>query len=297
MTALRERRTTPADWSAGCVAFGMWVVLTASAFAHGDLHEQIANVTEQVQKSPESAELVLKRAELHRVHADWPAAAADYDRAAQLAPGLLVVHLGRGRMLLSQGRFEEAKAELDQFVAGNPGHVDGFVTRARIEVKRGKPLAGAEDFARAIALSARPEPEVYLERAQALVAAGGEHVAEALRCLDDGTAKLGNLPTLGLYAIELEVKREEFDSALSRLERLSAVSPRKEAWFERRGDILLLANRLDPAQQAYRQALAAMAALPSRARETKATAELQERLIGKLANMATAAHAEKPAAP
>ena len=267
------------------------IALTISAWAHGDLHEQIDSVTAQIKASPEEAALYLKRAELYRLHEDWPAAAADYDRATQLAPGLLVVHLGRGRMLLAQGRFDEAKAELNQFVAGNPGHVDGFVTRARIEVKRGKPLAGAEDFARAIALSARPEPEVYLDRAQALAAAGGEHVAEALSCLDAGTAKLGNLPTLGLYAIELEVKRKEFDSALSRLERLSAVSPRKEAWIERRGDILRLANRPDPAQQAYRQALAAIAALPARARETKATAELQKRLTGKLAEMSTTATA------
>ena len=282
----------------GGVTFGVWAVLTVAALAHGDLHEQIASVTAQIQKNPESAELVLKRAELHRVHEDWPGAAADYDRAAQLAPGLAVVHLGRGKMLLSQGRFDEAKAELDKFLAGNSGQVDGLVTRARSEMKRGNPLASAVDFARAIALSPRPEPEYYLERAQALAAAGGEHVTEALRCLDDGMAKLGNLPALGLCAIELEVKRNEFDPALSRLERLSAISPRKEAWLERRGDILRLANRPDQAQQAYRQALAAMAALPARARETKATAELQKRLTGKLAEIsATAtAHAEKQSA-
>jgi tetratricopeptide (TPR) repeat protein len=265
-------------------ALGAWMVLTVAALAHGDLHEQIANVTAQIQKSPESAELHLKRAELHRAHENWTAAAADYDRAVQLAPALAVVHLGRGKMFFSQGRFDEAKAELDQFLVGNPGQVDGFVTRARIEVKRGNQLAGAEDFARAIALSPRPEPEYYLERAQALAGAGDEHVIEALRCLDDGTAKLGNLPTLGLYAVELDTKRKEFDSALSRLERLSAVSQRKEAWLERRGAILQLANRSGEAQKAYREALVAIAALPARARQTKATAELQKRLTEKLAS-------------
>ena len=272
------------------VTFGVWLVLTVAALAHGDLHEQIANVTAQIQKNPESAELVLRRAELHRVHEDWLAAAADYDRAAHLAFGLAVVHLGRGKMLLSQGRFDKAQAELDQFLAGNPEHVDGFVTRARIEVKRGNQLAGADDFARAIALSPRPEPEYYLERAQALVAAGDAHIDAALSCLDEGMAKLGNLPSLGLDAVELETKAKRFDSALARLESLSAISPRKEAWLERRGDLLAQAGRTDEAQQAYRTASEAIIRLPQRLRATKAITDLEQRLKTKAASQTPVAN-------
>ena len=267
----------------GLVAMLAFAALAGVAFAHGDLHEQIANVTAQIRKSPDSADLYLKRAELHRLHEEWPAAAADYNRAEQLAPTAVATHLGRGKLLLATGRLDEAKAELGKFIAANPGHVDALVTRARVETKRKEPLAAAGDFARAIALAPRPEPEFYLERAQSLAAAGDDHIAEALRCLDDGTEKLGNLPTLGLYAIELDLRRKNFDAALARVEKLSAGSPRKEGWLERRGDILTAAGRPGEARTAYAAASEALRALPAHRRATKATSELEERLKQKTA--------------
>ena len=267
----------------GLVAMLAIATLTRVAFAHGDLHEQIVKVTTQIQKSPDSADLYLKRAELNRLHEAWPAAAADYDRAEKLAPTAVGIHLGRGKMLLATGHLDDAKAALDKYIAGKPEHIDGLVTRARVEALRKKPLAAADDFARAIALAPRPEPEFYLERAQALAAAGDDHLPGALRCLDDGTAKLGNLPTLGLYAIDLELRRKNFDAALTRLDTLSAGSPRKEAWLERRGDILTAAGRLDEARQSYLGAQEAIRALPQQRRLTRATIELEERLKQKAA--------------
>lgn len=268
----------------GLVAMLAIAALARAAFAHGDLHEQIVSVTAQIQKSPDNADLYLKRADLNRLHEEWPAAAADYDRAEKLAPSAPAIHLGRGKMLLATGRLDDAKGELDKFIAAKPGHIEALVTRARIEALRKQPLAAAEDFARAIALAPRPEPDLYHERAQALAAAGDDHIPEALRCLDDGTAKLGNLPTLGLYAIDLELRRKDFDAALARLDKLSAASPRKETWLERRGDILTAAVRPEEARQTYLGALEAMRALPQQRRFTKTTMELEQRLKQKTAH-------------
>lgn len=262
-----------------------WVLLASApmASAHEDLNEQIAGVTVQILESHDRADLYLKRAELFRWHEDWPAAMADYERAERLAPALDAVHLGRGKMLLAAGRCEEAQAELDKFLAAQPGHLDGFLTRARVEARHGKPLLAADDFARAIAAAPRPEPEYYLERADALVAAGDEHFGDALHCLDEGTARLGNLPTLGLRAIELEQKQKHYDEALARLEKLSTNAVRKEAWLERRGDLLIAAGRPEEARQAYQAATQALGQLPAPRRTTKAANELAARLQRKTA--------------
>jgi len=254
------------------------VMLPSMGLAHGDLHEQIAQVTASLQKSPGNAELLFKRAELYRAHMDWREAEADYDALEKLAPELDAVHLGRGKLLLATGRFEPAEVALDRFLAAHPEHVEGLVTRARVRAKQRDYRAAAADFATAIRLSAQPEPEHYLESAQALEAAGGEHIAEALRVLDEGLTKLGSLPTLGFQAIDFEVKRGAYDAALARLERLSAGARRKEMWLERRGDILAKAGRLNEAQQAFHQAREAIAALPNHLRTTKAMLELEGRL-------------------
>lgn len=259
------------------------IALHGLAFAHGDLHDQIDGVTLQILKGPESGALYLKRAELFRLHEDWAAAAADYDRAEQLSPKLGGIPFGRAQMLFASGHLEESKAVLDQFLKINPRHAEGYLIRGRIEMKRGNPLIAAGDFAQALEYSAQPEPEIYLERAHALADAGlSEHGEKAVEVLKSGMKLLGNLPTLGLYAIELETAQKHFDSALALLDQLSSSAPRKEHWLERRGDLLSEAGRRDEAEKSYRAARTATAQLPERIRATKAMVELQTRLDKKV---------------
>jgi tetratricopeptide (TPR) repeat protein len=258
-------------------------LIAAPAMGHGDLTDQISEINAKIRMNPVSAEFYLKRAELHRLQGRDTEAVADYDRAEKLDPKLSGVHLGRARLLLASSRFAEAKAELDTFLASHPAHVDAIVTLGRVEAGRGRYLIAAEHFARAIALSPQPELEYYAERAAALAAAGGKHVSDALRCLDEGMTRLGNLPALGLVAVDLEVKLERFDAALTRLDGLSAVSHRKDAWLARRGDIFMAAGRSGEARQAWRSALDAIEKLPPHVRGTKTTAERAEKLTRLLA--------------
>jgi predicted negative regulator of RcsB-dependent stress response len=139
-------------------------------------------------------------------------------------------------------------------------------------------VAAAEDYSRAIAYSSQPSPELYLERAQALTAEGGTYLDTALKGLEQGIQKLGPLVTLQLYAIDVELKRKQFDAALKRLDKVAAQSPRKETWLARRGEILQQAGRGEEAREAYRAALKAMDTLPPSRRQVPAMIELEKRL-------------------
>ncbi|MDB6154936.1 MAG: hypothetical protein JWL90_3389 [Chthoniobacteraceae bacterium] len=274
---LKSQRSLP------LLVFILNLALCATAPAHGDLHEQIDALTLQILKGPENAGLYLKRAELFRIHEDWPAAAADYDRAAILAPALPGIEFGRARMLFASGHAGDAEIILAQFLKANPRHAEGYAVHGRIEMKLGNPLAAADDFAKTLEYSARPDPEIYLEQAHALAAAGiGEHGAKAVEVLREGMKLLGNLPTLGLYAIELEAAQKRFDSAITLLDALSTSAPRQEHWLERRGDLLAQAGRRDEAGKSYQAASDAAARLPERIRTTKAMVELQLRLNKKV---------------
>lgn len=249
--------------------------------AHGAIHEQIAAVSDQIRQDPKNPWLYLKRGELHSYHSDWQAALADYDRAAELDPGLVGVDLRRGRTLLKAGQFGSAKVALDRFLASQPSLAEGRVLRARALVQLGQHEAGVADFNHAIAYLARlgrPNPDYYLERARVVGARGSEHAEEALRGLDEGIAQLGPLATLQLYAIELELARMQYDAALARLATLAAQSPRQEIWLVRRGEILEQAGRSVDARLAYEQALVALDTVRSRSRNTRARAELEEKV-------------------
>ena len=242
--------------------------------AHGDLHEQIAILTKQIEQEPGLADLYLKRGRLHRAHRAWTSALEDFDRAAVLDPRLAIVDFQRGLTRLDAGEFAAARAALDRFVAAHPDHADALVARARALVGLGQRPAAVEDFTRAIARLERPRPEHYVERARALAAEGPPFLAEALRGLDAGIARLGPVPALELLAMDLELELQRYDSALERVTRLSATSPRKEVWMARRGVILVKAGRIPEARAAYASSLAALEALPDAQRRTWAMAEL-----------------------
>jgi tetratricopeptide (TPR) repeat protein len=263
----------------------MIIVLVAASFlafgalpsaAHQGLHEQIDAVAARIEREPGNARLYLQRGEFHRLHRDWEAALADYRRAEELDTRLDLVKFARGRMYHDADRPQDARVWLDRYIAARPDHVEALVTRARVLVKLEERAAAIRDYSHAIELLARPNPEHYIERARALMQLGSEH--EALTGLDEGIRRLGPVVALEELAIELEVRQKRYDAALSRLEQISARSPRKERWLARRGDILLVAGRGDEARESYRAALTAIESLSPRQRATKAIAELESRV-------------------
>jgi tetratricopeptide (TPR) repeat protein len=249
-------------------------LLSSFVQAHEGLHEQIAAVTAKIKRDPRNSLLYLQRGELYRLHRDWSRAAADYDRAERLQPGLKTIDLARGKMLLESGRFQRAKFVLDRFLKQQPDHYEGLVTRARVLAKMGARTEAVKDFTKAVAMS--PEPELYLERAQ-VIAPDENGVDAALSGLDEGVKMLGPLVTLQLAAIDLELRCKNYDGALSRLELIAAQSERKEAWLVRRGEILQLAGREEEARAAFNAALVAIESLPASHRQSRAVTALQLR--------------------
>jgi tetratricopeptide (TPR) repeat protein len=251
-------------------------LIPSFARAHEGLHEQIEAITARIKRDPKNAALYLQRGELYRLHREWARAAADYDRASRLQPGLTIVDLGRGKMLLESRRFQQAKFVLDRFLQQHPRHVEGLVTRGRVLARIGSCLDAAHDFTEALASAPSPEPELFLERAQVL--AGDErYIDEALRGLDEGIKQLGPLVTLELAAIDLELRESNYDAALTRLDVITAQSERKETWLVRRGEILKSAGRHDEARKAFSAALVAIESLPPQHRQSRAMTALQLR--------------------
>ncbi len=251
--------------------------------AHEGLHEQIVEVTRQIDQNPKNPELYIKRGELYRVHREWKAALADYDRAKRLEPELAVVDLCEGRLHLDAGSPELATAPLDRFLAANPDHAEALLTRARALVKLGKLLEAIRDFSNALKNDVRPE--LYLERSQAMLAAGPDHANEALAGLDEGIRKLGPVVTLELAAIDLELSRQRYDLALQRLEEVAFQSERKETWLARRGEILEKAGRSEEARKAYTDAMTAIDTLPERVQNTAVMRQLKTRVQKRLTGL------------
>ncbi len=259
------------------------LLLALPALAHGPLHEQITNVTAELSLRPNDVPLLLRRGELNRLDERWDAALADFQLAKKLAPANPEPLLGLGRLALDQGKFADATRSLTGFLALQSNHVEGHLLLARALVRSDHAPDAVEHFSRALALSAEPRPEWFIERSQSHFAQGDSHLAEALAGLDEGVTKLGPVPTLQLAAIALELRRQGFDAALQRLDTILASSERKERWLLRRGEILELAGRPAEAVTAYNAAREAFEALPLRLQRSLAMLDFRRELDAKLA--------------
>ena len=267
------------------------LILALPIRSHEEIEVQVAEITQRMGIDPDNATLFLRRAELHRLHRDWPAALDDYRRAIELDPDLRIVHLSIGRLFLDADLPAPALVALDRFIAAVPDHAEAHLLRARIFLRLERRLDAAAELTRGIDLgwtrhgSRGPGPDDYLDRARALAAEGGEHVEEALRGLDDGARRLGGALTLRLLAIDIEIDRKRWDAALERLSAIEALSPRKEKWLVRRGEVLMAAGRLPEAREAFQSAIEAIEALPDHCRGTRAMSELAARIRGVLSTI------------
>jgi tetratricopeptide (TPR) repeat protein len=256
----------------------VWWAVPITLHAHPAIEARLAHVNERIAADPRNGELYLKRGEIHRSHEDWAAALADYQRAEQLAPDL-EVDFYRGRMWLDAGRLDLAQSTLDQFLRVKPNHFRALRVRARVLAQRGEPLAAADDLDKAITRFKTPMPDLYLEHARLLAAAGSAHIDRALRGLDEGIARFGPVVTLIQFAVDLESKQGQYDAALTYIDMLPARVKDSPLWVARRGDVLLAAGRPEDAKDTYAAALAAIERLPNQRRSARAVVTLENRLL------------------
>jgi tetratricopeptide (TPR) repeat protein len=247
-------------------------------WAHEDLRYQILRVTQEIERNPNEAQLYFKRGELYRFHKDWDLAAADLERASNLDPQLHLVEFARGKLMYEAGWLHSARVVLDGYILNHPEVLEARFYRARVLVDLKETLAAVEDYTFALERLSDPRFELYLERAKALAHNGEAYRDRAIASLDEGIDRFGPLITLQLYAIELELAKENYEGALERLDTITEKANRKEKWLAQRGDILRQAGKVDQARAAYAESLSHIARLPQSRRRTPAISQLEESL-------------------
>lgn len=244
-----------------CCSIATAFVGLIGAFAHGDLHDRIDQLSAELANNPCDAELLAKRAELHRQHQAWSNALADIRLARDLRnePADLLIE---SIILLDSGNNAEAKLLLDQVLKESPANTFALVARARALARQQKPLAAVKDYSAATTLLPKPAPDLFLEQARCFVSAGDR--TAAVESLDRAMGRIGRLPSLERYALDLEVELGRFDAALQRLSVLEHGSRSRFDLRLLRGEILLKAGRRDEAREVFASTLGAIQSQPER---------------------------------
>ncbi len=254
----------------------MLSTVPSAVWADDDVALRIQEISKKIAASPRDAALRAFRADLYRFDRDFDAALADCESARLLAPRDAAVCTVCGRVLADAGFPRAARAVAETGLGTAPDDPELRLLHARMLAKLGDALGAWDDYGAVIRAVPAPSPDLFLERSDALAAAGPEHLDRALGGLEEGIGRLGPVVTLELRALELEEKLGRVDAAVARIDRLMADAKRKETWLVRKGDVLRRAGRAKEAAESYRAALAALETLPPNVRASKAMQDLEK---------------------
>ncbi len=195
--------------------------------AHAPTSVPIAELTRRIAEHPDRPDLLLERGELRRVAGDLAGAEADYAEVERLEPGHPELRLARAALALDIGEGATARRLLDDVLAVRPRDTKALRLRARALLAMGERPAAIADLGAAIALIDRPHPDLFLERARLQVAEADRAGARA--GLLEARSRLGEVASLELFAIELELADGRPAAARERLGALSARYPERAA--------------------------------------------------------------------
>lgn len=242
------------------------------ASGHEDLEVRIAELTERFAENAD-AEILLRRADLHRRHKDWRRAAGDLDRASELGAPEDSVRLARAMLLVDNKKDSRAIETL----AGLESVPAQFL-RARALARIGETAKASAQFTKAIASCAQPLPEHFAEHAQMLATAEPPQLEAALGVIDAGLGKLGPLISLSEEAFRLE-RQVDPAAALRRVHQLNRTdAPPNPRWLLREVELLIDLEENDQAATVLASARAKLQALPARRKSAPAIQKIVIRL-------------------
>ena len=252
-------------------------------FAHGPIHELIAQISDEIKAQPDNASLYLKRGEYHRIDENFDAAYSDFQRALDLDSSLsLEVDFQMASLFSEHGYALSGMKFIDSFLRQRPSYPKALLVRAGLQLQLGQDSLALESFTQALSYSKEPRPHHYIDIARACLRADSTNFDGALKWLKEGEQSLGFNIVLRSYAIEIDCKRQAWDEALAKVNDIISRLPRHEKWLLEKSRIFEMAGRHSEASAAYQATIDAIERLPRRNRSTRMVMEWEAEALAAL---------------
>jgi tetratricopeptide (TPR) repeat protein len=264
-------------------------IVPVTAWSHGDLHDQIDDVSKQLVDGKSITELYLKRGKLYLQDGSFQQAIHDFRKSLQLEPALHVVHYHLGEAYLATNRSDTAEFHTRLFIKSlgvdtYGGLSRGYALLGKIYQNRNKQLEAAKAFEQSLQNNLQPGPVDYLQAADAYVKSGKKYQQQAMHLLDKGIDRLGPVVTLQEAAIELEMLSGSYDAALARVGTFRSQGISEPNISYRQASIMSTARRVEEAQKYYKKALAEIESLPAHKQASRSIQKLRHLIEAGMSN-------------
>lgn len=204
--------------------------LGATVFAHPGVADKIHLLSEDIRSAPDDPYLYVQRGLAYSNDNQPELALADITVAEALGSPVDVA-FAHGILLYRAGDFAAARVYFDRYLQAYPEHLATLEYRARLLRDSGEHAAALEDFQHIFVLNDKPDPGHYVSAAKMMMALPEHGVPGALVLLDDRMAQEGVTSQLQRYAIELELQRQNYEGAITRMASLDPALQSSPQWL------------------------------------------------------------------
>lgn len=220
---------------------GIWIACVAATasvcLGHGSVHERIDAVSVRIAESPDDAELYVQRGRLWMVDESPARAIPDLEQALMLLPGHEQALLLKAGAFLQKNDFNAAATDAGNYLEQYGDQADALIILARSHVGLGDSAKAVDVYASAFELIRHVSPDLYLEQARAVASLGEAGIRQAIESLDRAMTKLGRIVSLESAALDYELKLEEHEAALIRVDRLLNSPGRTDHWKQKKAAV------------------------------------------------------------
>ncbi len=260
-------------------------------YSHEEIPPAIEEITELIEDKPHNvAELFFFRGYFYLLQNDWRESLEDLNTAEKLSQGTISgIPLLKGMAWytgselatnkdMKDERLHNSLFYVDTYMEEQPEHPDATKLKAKTLAGLGRYNEAVITFREIISeIKQNPGPCYYILYADWLIA--DNRPKEAIEILEIGINQLGPVPTLLEKAIDIEIRLQDFSSALKRASILLTLPGRKEFNLVRKADILRLDGKDKEADKLYNEALMEIEKLSPIIKDNKQTTDLIERIL------------------
>ena len=261
-----------AIWTAGFLVVFL-AISSPSAFAHGVTHDRLEAVNHDISHCPDDPVLYVKRGRVHADAEHWDEALKDYETALKIDPDYHETRFWQGDVLIRMGKYQRARATLQIYLKHLPESPSGNRAMGQVMLKLAEFTKAADYYDRAIESDANPPPQLYLERARALMQARPLPEKRILAGLAAGLVRHPfNVPIIE-QLVNVNVSLEAYTQAIVAMNSLPAVVQDLPNWIIRRAKIEALRGHRTAALRLYKRALERLEAMPEKRKRLPAFAK------------------------
>jgi len=256
-----------------------FVLLSTVLNAHGDLHKRIQEVTEEIHKNPDSANLYFKRGKLYYQHSNYTNSLKDFKSSSKLGLESVEQDFYIAKSNYHLENYSRCKRIIKRILKEDSGNVGVLKLLADIYFKKSKYEKAANLYDRAILNSEATFPEDYIYASKAWYAIDTEYGhKQSQSILIEGIEKLGDIIVLYNELISNYIDMQDLDSAVKFQNKVIKISNRKERAYLELANIQIQQEKFEEAKISIDKAEDSYKKLPHRIRNAKFMREFYSEL-------------------